>query len=100
MKKFEEKLTGLWTSAYCQLHSWENLNLHHTGRRLKNATAEVVDGQGGRRELLCQEDGMSTAEYAIGTLAAAAIAGVLLAIAKSAPFKAMLTKMINSAFTV
>lgn len=46
------------------------------------------------------EDGMSTAEYAVGTLAAAAIAGTLLAIAKSGPFKTMILNLFKQAFTV
>ena len=46
------------------------------------------------------EDGMSTAEYAVGTLAAAAIAGTLLAVAKSGPFKTMILNLFKQAFTV
>lgn len=53
-----------------------------------------------KRKGLLAEDGMSTAEYAIGTLAAAAIAGVLLAVAKSEMFRDMITKLMKQAFNV
>lgn len=43
------------------------------------------------------EAGMTTAEYAVGTLAAVAFAGLLLAIVRSGPVKAALTKVIMSA---
>lgn len=46
-----------------------------------------------------QEAGMATAEYAIGTLAAAAFAGLLLAIMRSGGPTAMLTAIINSALS-
>ncbi len=46
-----------------------------------------------------QEAGMATAEYAIGTLAAAAFAGLLLAIMRSGGPTAMLTAIIDSALS-
>ncbi|OKL50696.1 hypothetical protein BM477_01430 [Boudabousia marimammalium] len=46
------------------------------------------------------EDGMTTTEYAVGTLAAAAIAGTLLAIAKSGAFKTMLLGIFKDALNV
>ncbi len=41
--------------------------------------------------------GMTTAEYAVGTLAACAFAAVLLAIVKSGPVKSALGKVITTA---
>lgn len=46
------------------------------------------------------EAGMATAEYAIGTLAAAAFAGLLLAIMRSGSLRATLQGMIESALNV
>ena len=43
------------------------------------------------------EAGMTTAEYAVGTLAAVAFAAVLLAVVKSGPVKAALASVITSA---
>lgn len=43
------------------------------------------------------EAGMTTVEYAIGTIAAAAFAGLLIVVIKSGPVKAMLVKVINAA---
>ena len=46
------------------------------------------------------EAGMATAEYAIGTLAAAAFAGLLLAIMRSGGLRATLQSIIESALSV
>ena len=43
------------------------------------------------------EEGMTTAEYAVGTVAAVAFAALLLAVVKSGPVKAALTRIIVSA---
>ena len=43
------------------------------------------------------ERGMTTAEYAVGTVAAVAFAGLLLAIVKSGPVKSALSKVIVAA---
>ena len=43
------------------------------------------------------EDGMTTAEYAVGTMAAVAFAALLLAIVRSGPVKSALTKVIMTA---
>ncbi len=43
------------------------------------------------------EEGMTTAEYAVGTVAAVAFAGLLLAIVRSGPVKNALTKIIVTA---
>ncbi|MFI2488348.1 DUF4244 domain-containing protein [Promicromonospora kroppenstedtii] len=45
------------------------------------------------------ESGLATAEYAIATLAAAAFAGVLMAVLKGGDVKGMLTSLIQSALT-
>lgn len=46
------------------------------------------------------EEGMTTAEYAIGTIAAAAFAGLLLAIMKGGALQSALEKLISTALTV
>lgn len=46
------------------------------------------------------ESGMTTAEYAVGTLAACAFAAVLMAVVKSGAVSAALTKLITSALAV
>lgn len=43
------------------------------------------------------ESGMTTAEYAVGTVAAVAFAALLLAIVRSGPVKSALSKVIVSA---
>ena len=43
------------------------------------------------------EEGMTTAEYAVGTMAAVAFAALLLAIVRSGPVKNALTKVIMTA---
>jgi hypothetical protein len=43
------------------------------------------------------EEGMTTAEYAVGTMAAVAFAALLLAIVRSGPVKNALTKVILTA---
>lgn len=45
------------------------------------------------------EYGMATAEYAIGTLAAAAFAGILLVVVKSGGIKSALMSIIQSALS-
>ena len=51
------------------------------------------------RALLRGDGGMSTAEYAIGTLAAAALAAVLYAAVNSEPIKAALSALLERGFT-
>lgn len=46
------------------------------------------------------EAGMTTAEYAVGTIAACAFAAVLLAILKSGAVKGMVTSVITTALSV
>lgn len=43
------------------------------------------------------ETGMTTAEYAVGTLAACAFAAVLMAVVRSGPVKSALAKVITAA---
>ena len=50
-----------------------------------------------RRLRLTWEEGMTTAEYAVGTMAAVAFAALLLAIVRSGPVKSALTKVIMTA---
>lgn len=44
--------------------------------------------------------GMTTAEYAVGTLAACAFAAVLMAVVRSGPIKSALTGLITSALSI
>ena len=52
------------------------------------------------RRLTSGEEGMATAEYAIGTLAAAAFAGLLLALMRSGSLSGALRSIIESALSV
>lgn len=47
-----------------------------------------------------RESGMSTAEYAVGTIAACAFAAVLLAILKSGTIQGLVTSVITTAISV
>ena len=72
------------------------LALAHPAGRTSPASRTGPDGSpdpGG-------EAGMATAEYAIGTLAAAAFAGLLLAIMRSGGLRATLQSIIESALSV
>lgn len=51
----------------------------------------------GRLVRYAVDAGMTTAEYAVGTLAACAFAAVLLAIVRSGPVKSALAKVITTA---
>ena len=44
--------------------------------------------------------GMTTAEYAVGTLAACAFAGVLMAVVRSGAIKSALTGLISAALSI
>jgi len=46
------------------------------------------------------QSGMTTAEYAVGTLAACAFAAVLMAVVRSGAIKAALTGLITSALSI
>ena len=52
------------------------------------------------RRLTSKEEGMAPAEYAIGTLAAAAFAGLLLALMRSGSLSGALQSIIESALSV
>ena len=52
------------------------------------------------RRLTSKEEGMATAEYAIGTLAAAAFAGLLLALMRSGSLSGALQSIIEQALSV
>ncbi len=49
---------------------------------------------------LSADAGMTTAEYAVGTMAASAFAAVLLAVVKSGPVKSALGKVITTALGI
>ncbi|GIG53833.1 DUF4244 domain-containing protein [Demequina activiva] len=51
-----------------------------------------------RRWDLREDDGMATTEYALVTVAAAAFAGVLIALIRSDEVRGMLTDILHSAF--
>ena len=53
-----------------------------------------------RRARRTIDAGMTTAEYAVGTLAAGAFAAVLLAIVRSGPIKSALAKVITTALGI
>ena len=47
-----------------------------------------------------KEEGMTTAEYAIGTIAAAGFAGLIIAVLKSGAIKSALTAIIQQALSI
>ena len=51
------------------------------------------------RNALMSESGMTTAEYAVGTIAAAGLGGVILKLLTSPEFQALIWKIIQSSFT-
>ena len=51
------------------------------------------------RNALMSESGMTTAEYAVGTIAAAGLGGVLLKLLTSPEFQALIWKINQSSFT-
>jgi Protein of unknown function (DUF4244) len=53
-----------------------------------------------RRTRRLAEAGMTTAEYAVGTLAACAFAAVLIAVVRSGAIKSALTGLITSALAI
>lgn len=63
-------------------------------RRVRGFTVQVR-GRGLARAL--GEAGMTTAEYAVGTMAAVAFAALLLAVVRSGPVKSALSSIILSA---
>lgn len=50
------------------------------------------------QELLTNEEGMTTAEYAVGTMAAAGLGGLLLKMLTSADVQDLIWKIIQQAF--
>jgi hypothetical protein len=51
------------------------------------------------RKLIIADTGMTTAEYAVGTIAAAGLGGILLKLLTSPEFQALIWKIIQSAFS-
>jgi len=74
----------------------KTLSTLHNAWALAHGVPPALDGLEGRDG----EDGMATAEYAIGTLAAAAFAGLLLAIMRSGSLTGVLRGVIESALSV
>lgn len=66
-------------------------------KRIKGRVRRGVYRRGGRGARWTTEAGMTTAEYAVGTVAAVAFAGLLLVVVKSGPVKSALTAIIVSA---
>lgn len=72
-------------------------------KEVKEATeTQCVKPEGGAQgdKRLDLEAGMATAEYAIGTVAAAAFAGLLLAIIRSGGLRPMIESLLSSALSV
>mgnify|MGYP005819281999 CR=1 FL=1 len=53
-----------------------------------------------RAGVLSSDDGMTTAEYAVGTVAAAGFAGILIKLLTSPPVQELLMKIIERALTL
>lgn len=65
------------------------------GARLQARLWQLADSRADRRDA-----GMTTAEYAVGTLAAVAFAVVLMGVVKSGAVKSALTGIIQSALSI
>jgi hypothetical protein len=63
----------------------------------RDLTLGASRGDGMLRGLLRRDDGMATAEYALVTVAAAAFAGVLIALVKSQTVRDLLADIFTSA---
>lgn len=89
-------LTSLGASAHLRYSLWrarEALDgLERTGTAARQAPDGSPDPDG--------EAGMATAEYAIGTVAAAAFAGVLLAVLRSGSVKGLVQGLIETALSL
>lgn len=57
-------------------------------------------GRGRARAALCDEKGAATAEYAIITVAAVGIAGLLALVLRSDEVRALLTELVHRALTI
>ena len=68
--------------------------LRRAGRNLSRRVRSVL------RRLHCRDDGMSTVEYAIGTLAAAAFAAVLYTVISGDSIVTALTGLVQRALSV
>ena len=65
--------------------------------RLGGYGRQLVNRQRDRLRVLRRDDGMNTAEYAVGTLAAVAFAGVLLKVLTSDAVRNALTAIVQRA---
>jgi hypothetical protein len=67
-----------------------------------NGSLHICQTMKGRANRLREQaqQGMTTAEYAVGTLAACAFAAVLMAVVRSGAIKAALTGLIASALSI
>jgi len=71
--------------------------LHRTFRRLRRQVVALVASARGRVRLAGVEVGMSTAEYAVGLVAACAFAALLYKILTSAAMESLLRGLISRA---
>jgi len=79
-----------------------------TGRASRTFGRTEQQGDSMKRSLICRcrairgaaEGGMTTAEYAVGTLAACAFAATLLAVVRSGAIKSALSQIIASALSI
>ena len=70
---------------------------HRPDRRAKGSTVPNLIRRTARR-LLRSEGGMTTAEYAVGTIAACAFAGLLLKVVTSGSTMTLLSSVVKKAF--
>ena len=70
---------------------------HRPDRRTKGSTVPNLIRRTARR-LLRSEAGMTTAEYAVGTIAACAFAGLLLKVVTSGSTMTLLSSVVKKAF--
>ena len=71
--------------------------LDHCGQRIRELRSGRADLDRSRRRYWRRDDGMNTAEYAVGTLAAVAFAGILLKVLTSDAVRAALSSIVQRA---
>ncbi len=76
------------------------MSKEQTTRTGHDGTAELDLAAVAHASALDPEAGMATAEYAIATLAAAGLAGLLIAILKSETVRGLIEGVISSAFSI
>lgn len=89
-------LTSLGASAHLRYSLWRARGDLEALKHMDRAATQAPDGSPDPDG----EAGMATAEYAIGTVAAAAFAGILLAVLRSGSVKGLVQGLIETALSL